>query len=179
MLSSPEEMQFLQLLLKLSGAKKTLDIGVFTGYSSLCAAQVIPDDGKVVALDVSEEYTSIGKKYWEEAGVAHKIDLRLKPASESLDDLIENGEAGTFDFAYIDADKTNYKQYVDKSYVLLKQNGLVAIDNVLWSGRVYDDENNEEDTVALKNLNEFLLGDKRWDLAVTTIADGVTFLRKV
>jgi predicted O-methyltransferase YrrM len=178
MLSSPEEMQFIQLLIKLIGAKKTLEVGTFTGYSALCVALALPDDGKVVALDVSEEWANIGKKYWQEAGVFDKIDLRIKPAVESLDELIQT-DGGSFDFAFIDADKTNYQTYVDKVHTLLKQNGLVAIDNTLWSGRVYDDSNQEPNTVALRSLNEFLLKDQRWDIAVTTIADGVTFLRKL
>jgi len=178
MLSSPEEMQLLQMMIKMIGAKKTLDIGVFTGYSALSQALVLPEDGRVIALDVSEEYTSVGIPFWKEAGVDHKIDLRIAPALESLDALIENQESGTFDFAYIDADKLNYAAYVDKTYHLLRKGGLIAIDNVLWSGKVYNAESVDPDTLALKKLNDDLKNDERFDIAMATIADGVTFLLK-
>jgi len=180
MLSSPEEQQLFQLILHLMNAKKTLDIGVFTGYSSLCQAMALPEDGKVVALDISEEFTSVGIPYWKEAGVFHKIDLRIKPALESLDDLIEReNAAGTFDFAFIDADKLNYPNYVEKAYVLLRTGGLIAIDNTLWSGKVYDESVQDEDTVTLRELNAKLVRDKRFEISMATIADGVTFLRKL
>ncbi len=187
MLSAPEEMQLLQLMLKMLHAKKTLDIGVFTGYSSLCQALALPDDGKVYALDVSEEYTSVGKPFWARAGVQHKIELKIAPALESLDELINGNDGehkGTFDFAYIDADKNNYAAYVDRAHTLLRKGGLIAIDNVLWGGQVYtksqQEAENEGDinTLALKKLNSDLKSDERFEIAMATISDGVTFLLK-
>src|SRR5438270_2572793 len=135
---SPDQGQFMALLVQLMRAKKTLEIGVFTGYSSLVVAQALPPDGKVIACDVSEEWTSIARRYWKEAGVANKISLRLAPALQTLDSLLKEGQAGTFDFAFIDADKANYDGYYERALKLLRAGGLAAIDNVLWSGRVAD-----------------------------------------
>ena len=129
---APEQGLFFNLLIRLIGAKKTLEIGVYTGYSSLVVALALPDDGKIVACDVSKEWTDIGRKYWKEAGVGQKIDLRLGPAIDTLDGLIREGRSGEFDFAFIDADKENYWNYFERSLVLLRTGGLIAVDNVLW-----------------------------------------------
>jgi predicted O-methyltransferase YrrM len=175
----PDQGQFMQLIVQLMNAKKTLEVGVFTGYSSLWVAQGLPDDGKIVACDVSEEYTSIARRYWKEAGVEHKIDLRLAPALETLDQLIEGGEAGTFDFAFIDADKANYESYYEQSLQLLRQGGLIGIDNTIWSGRVADASVNDEDTVAIRKLNEKLHHDERVTLSMLTVGDGLTLALKL
>jgi predicted O-methyltransferase YrrM len=135
---SPEQGQLMGLLVQLIGAKKCLEIGVFTGYSSLSVALNLPDEGRIVACDVSDEFTSIARKYWQLAGVSEKIDLQIAPALETLDRLIANGEAGTFDFAFIDADKNNYAAYYDRCFQLVRQGGLILVDNVLWYGRVID-----------------------------------------
>lgn len=139
----------------------------------------IPDDGQVIACDVSKEFTDIGKPFWNAAQVANKIDLRLQPALLTLQELLQAGQAGTFDFAFIDADKTNYDQYYEYCLQLVKPNGLIAIDNVLWSGRVLDSNANDEYTVALRNLNAKIKQDKRVDAAMASIADGVFFVRKL
>jgi predicted O-methyltransferase YrrM len=151
---------------------------VFTGYSSLCVAAALPDDGRIVACDVSEHWTSIARRYWAEARVAHKIDLRLAPALETLDSLVAAGEAATYDFAFIDADKTNYVGYYERALVLLRAGGLVVADNTLWSGRVADPEVADEDTVALRHFNELLHRDSRVDLSVLPVGDGLTLARK-
>ncbi len=135
---SPEQGQFMALLVQLIGAKKTLEVGVFTGYSSLAVALALPADGKIIAADVSEQFTAIARRYWQAAGVADKIDLRLAPGVETLDALLATGQAETFDFAFIDADKENYDAYYERSLQLVRPGGLIAIDNVLWSGRVAD-----------------------------------------
>lgn len=175
---SPEQGQLMALLIELLGAKKTLDIGTFTGYSALVAALALPEEGKVIACDVSRESTAVAQTFWQEAGVAHKIDLRLAPAVETLDGLIAAGEAGTFDFAFIDADKNNYAAYYEKSLTLLRQGGLIAIDNVLWDGRVVDPMNQEKDTVAIRALNEKVYQDERVSLSLIPIGDGLTLARK-
>ena len=175
---SPDQAQFMQLLVKLIKAKKTLEVGVFTGYSSLWVALGLPEDGQIVACDVSEEYTSIARPYWKEAGVEPKIDLRLRPALETLDGLLASGQAGTFDFAFIDADKTNYDNYYERSLKLLRTQGLIAIDNTIWSGRVADPNENDSDTVALRKLNQKLHSDDRVTLSMLTIGDGLTLALK-
>jgi len=175
---SPDQAQFMQLLVKLIKAKKTLEVGVFTGYSSLWVALGLPEDGQIVACDVSEEYTSIARPYWKEAGVEPKIDLRLRPALETLDGLLASGQAGTFDFAFIDADKTNYDNYYERSLKLLRTQGLIAIDNTIWSGRVADPNENDNDTVALRELNQKLHSDDRVTLSMLTIGDGLTLALK-
>jgi predicted O-methyltransferase YrrM len=174
----PDQGQFMHLLVQLIGARKTLEVGVFTGYSSLCVATALPDDGKIIACDVSEEYTSIARRYWKEAGVDQKIDLRLAPALETLDQLLENGEAGTLDFAFIDADKSNYEHYYERSLQLLRKGGLIAIDNTIWSGRVADESANDEDTVAIRKLNKKLHEDERVTLSMLTVGDGLTLAMK-
>ena len=175
---SPEQGQFMALLAKLTGARRCLEVGVFTGYSSLCVATALPDAGRIVACDVSEHWTSIARRYWAEAGVAHKIDLRLAPALETLDSLVAAGEAASYDFAFIDADKTNYVGYYERALVLLRPGGLVVADNTLWSGRVADPEVADEDTVALRHFNEHLHRDARVDLSLVPIGDGLTLARK-
>ena len=175
---SPEQGQFMALLARLTGARRCLEVGVFTGYSSLVTALALPDDGSIVACDVSEEWTAVARRYWREAGVAHKIELRLAPATETLEDLLAQGRAGTFDFAFIDADKTNYLAYYERTLALLRTGGLALVDNTLWSGRVADPEVADADTVALRHFNEVLHRDERVDLSLLPIGDGLTLARK-
>jgi caffeoyl-CoA O-methyltransferase len=175
---SPEQGQFMALLVKLLGAKRTLEVGVFTGYSALAVAQALPADGRVVACDVSEEWTSVGRRYWEAAGVAAKIDLRLGPAAETLQGLLDDGQAGTFDFAFIDADKANYDRYYELALQLVRPGGLIAVDNVLWGGAVADPAEQDEDTRAIRVLNEKLHADARVDLSLLPLGDGLTLARK-
>lgn len=175
---APEQGQFMALLVQLLGATKTLEIGVFTGYSSLCVALALPPNGKIVACDVSEEYTAVARSYWEAAGVAHKIDLRVAPALETLDELLASGQAGTFDFSFIDADKGNYEGYYERSLQLVRPRGLIAVDNVLWSGRVADPQNQDASTKTIRAFNEKLHHDERVTLSLVPIADGLTLARK-
>jgi predicted O-methyltransferase YrrM len=175
---SPEQGQFMALLIKLLGAKKTLDIGVFTGYSSLVVALSLPADGKIVACDVSEEYTSIARRYWQAAGVADKIDLHIAPALETLDHLLTVGEGETFDFAFIDADKGNYENYYEQCLKLIRSGGLIAIDNVLWSGKVADPEIQDNQTHKIRVFNRKLHQDSRITISLVPIADGLTLAMK-
>ena len=175
---TPEQGQFMQLLVQMLDARKTLEVGVFTGYSSLAVALALPPDGRVTACDVSEEWTSIGKPYWQEAGVAHKIDLHLAPAVETLDRLIADGQQGTYDFAFIDADKANYDRYYERALVLVRAGGLIGIDNVLWHSKVIDPSVNDADTIAIRDLNEKIHGDERVSLSLIPIGDGLTLARK-
>lgn len=175
---APEQGQFMALLIKLLGAKKTLEVGVFTGYSSLCVALALPIDGKIVACDVSEEYTTMARRYWQAAGVADKIDLRIAPALDTLDQLLAQGQAETFDFAFIDADKGNYDNYYECSLQLIRPGGLIVIDNVLWSGRVADTQNKESSTQKIRAFNEKLHKDQRITLSIVPIADGLTLAFK-
>ncbi|MBO1072280.1 MAG: methyltransferase domain-containing protein [Dolichospermum sp. DEX189] len=175
---APEQGQFMALLIKLIGAKKTLEVGVFTGYSSLVVALALPADGKIVACDVSEEYTSVARRYWQEAGVEDKIDLHIAPALETLDKLLVIGEAGTFDFAFIDADKSNYENYYEQCLELIRPGGLIAIDNVLWSGKVADTEIQDNQTNKIRALNRKLHQDSRITLSLVPIADGLTLAMK-
>jgi len=174
---SPEQGQFMSLLVKLIGARNTIEIGVFTGYSALCVALALPDDGRIRACDISDEYTRVGKPYWEQAGVAHKIDLRLAPALQTLDACLAAGEAGHYDFAFIDADKSGYDGYYERCLQLMRPGGLIAIDNVLWNGKVAK-PTQDEDTAALQALNDKLHRDERVDLAMLPIGDGLTLARK-
>jgi predicted O-methyltransferase YrrM len=174
---SPEQGQLMALLVKLVGAKSCLEIGTFTGYSALVVAQALPSDGKLLCCDVSAEFTAVAKRYWQEAGVAGRIDLRLGPAVATLDGLIAAGEP-PYDFAFIDADKVSYDAYYERVLRLLRPGGLIAIDNVLWNGKVADPRANDEDTAALKALNRKLQGDQRIDLAMLPIGDGLTLARK-
>src|SRR5258706_2829753 len=150
---SPEQGQFMALLIELIGAKRTIEVGTFTGYSALVTALALPADGRVIACDVSDEFTSIGRPYWAKAGVANKIDLRLAPANETLDKLLAAGEAGRFDFAFIDADKENYVGYFERCLKLLRTGGLIAVDNVLWGGVVADPKVDDKDTRAIRAFN--------------------------
>ncbi|PLZ95686.1 SAM-dependent methyltransferase [Fischerella thermalis CCMEE 5268] len=176
---APDQGQFLALLVKLIAAKKTLDIGVFTGYSSLVVALALPADGKVVACDIDEEYTAIARRYWQKAGVADKINLYLAPALETLEKLIAAGEAETFDFAFIDADKSNYDNYYELALQLVRPGGLIAIDNVLWSGRVADPQVQDNRTNKIRAFNQKLYQDQRVTLSMLAIADGLTLAMKV
>lgn len=174
---APEQGQFMAILAKLLGARRTLEIGVFTGYSALSVALALPDDGRVLACDVSQEYTDIGRPFWDAAGIAHKIDLRIAPAIDTLDALIADGQGGRFDFAFIDADKTGYDAYYERCLVLLRSGGLIAIDNTLWSGKVAQPPD-DADTAALQALNRKLHNDQRIDLSLLPIGDGLTLARK-
>jgi predicted O-methyltransferase YrrM len=178
MQTPPEHGQFLRLLIKMTGAKRTLEVGVFTGYSSLSVALALPGDGKIIACDVSEEYTSMARRYWAEGGVSSKIDLRIAPAVETLDSLIAAGESGKFDFAFIDADKSSYRKYYDQCLTLLRPGGVITIDNTLWDGKVWDPSVNDADTAAIRALNEFIHRDERVDQLLLPIADGLTLAVK-
>lgn len=175
---TPDQGQFMALLMQLMGARRTLEVGVFTGYSSLAVALALPAGGQIVACDVSDEYTSIARRYWKEAGVEHMIDLQLRPALETLHRLLGDGGGGTFDFAFIDADKANYEGYYESALELLRPGGLIMIDNVLWSGRVADPAENDPDTAAIRSLNEKLHADSRVTLSMLSIGDGVTLALK-
>jgi len=175
---SPEQGQFMALLARLIGARRCLEVGVFTGYSSLAVALALPSDGSIVACDVSEEWTAVARRYWAEAGVERRIELRLAPALGTLDALLASGESGSFDLAFIDADKTNYLGYYERVLELLRPGGLVVVDNTLWSGRVADPEVADADTVALRHFNERLHRDDRVDLSLLPVGDGLTLARK-
>jgi predicted O-methyltransferase YrrM len=175
---SPEQGQFMALLIRLMGARRTIEIGVFTGYSALSVALALPDDGSVLACDISDEYTRVGQPYWAQAGVAHKIDLRLAPAVQTLDERLAAGEAGRYDFAFIDADKVNYDAYYEKCLRLLRTGGLIAVDNTLWGGDVARADARDADTVALRAFNDRLHADERVDMSLLPIGDGVTLARK-
>jgi caffeoyl-CoA O-methyltransferase len=175
---APEQGQFMALLVRLMGVRRCLEVGVFTGYSSLAIALVLPDDGRIVACDVSEEWTAVARRHWAAAGVAHKIDLRLAPALETLEGLLASGEAGRFDFAFLDADKENYLRYYELALQLVRPGGLIVADNTLWSGRVIDPANDAASTVALRAFNERLHGDARVDLSLVPIGDGLTLARR-
>jgi len=174
----PDQGAFMALLVKLIGARRALEIGVFTGYSSLAVALALPEDGRLVACDVSEEWTAIARRHWEKAGVAKKIELRLAPALETLDALIRGGASGTFDFAFIDADKSNYAGYYERCLSLLRAGGLVAVDNTLWSGAVTDAADRSKDTEAIRRFNDAVQADGRVDMALLTVGDGLTLARK-
>jgi caffeoyl-CoA O-methyltransferase len=174
---APEQGAFLALLAKLTNAKHYVEIGTFTGYSALSVALAMPADGKVVALDVSKEFTDRARGYWQEAGVADKIDLRLGPGIAALDKMIKAQE-GPFDLAFIDADKTNYDGYYERVLKLLRSGGLIALDNMLWSGAVADPKITDPDTAALRALNAKIHADPRVDMALATVGDGVMLARK-
>lgn len=174
---SPEQGQFMQVLVKLIGARRTIEIGTFTGYSALTVALALPADGKVLACDISDEYTSVGKPYWRRAGVAGKIELVIAPAAETLDARIATGEAGHYDFAFIDADKTGYDGYYERCLQLVRTGGLIAFDNTLWGGDVARPAH-DDDTRALQALNDKLHRDERIDMALLPIGDGLTLARK-
>ncbi|XP_037083730.1 caffeoyl-CoA O-methyltransferase 1-like [Pollicipes pollicipes] len=181
MLSACDEMNFLQMLLTTLGAKKTLDIGVYTGYSALAAALVLPPDGKVTACDITDKWVNkYGRPVWQEAGVESKIDLRIAPATETLQALINGGEAGTFDYAFIDADKPNYPNYYELALQLLRVSGILVVDNALWGGRVLGDEDAmDSDTRAINELNKRASSDPRVHASLLNVGDGVLFCRRV
>lgn len=175
---APEQGQFMALLVQLMGAKKTLEIGVFTGYSALVVALALPDDGQIIACDLDRDCTAIARRYWQQAGVCHKIDLRLAPASETLANLLEEKRANTFDFAFIDADKGNYDHYYEYALQLVRPGGLIALDNVLWGGKVADPQVQDSRTRKIRDLNEKLHHDERISLSLVPIADGLTLALK-
>ncbi len=175
---SPEQGAFMHLLVRLLGARRAIEVGTFTGYSALVVAEALPPDGLLVACDVSEEWTAVGRPFWERAGVAGRIDLRLQPAVDTLDELIAQGDAGTFDLAFIDADKANYGTYYERCLTLVRTGGVVAVDNVLWGGRVADPRANDDDTNAIRALNAKIRGDRRVHAATVPIGDGLTLALK-
>jgi predicted O-methyltransferase YrrM len=175
---SPDQGQLMALLVKLIGARNTIEVGVYTGYSSLAVALALPEEGRIVACDVSEEWTAIARRYWERAGVARKIDLRLAAATRTLEQLLREGGAGRHDFAFIDADKTNYARYYELCMELVRSGGLIAIDNTLWSGTVADPAVNDADTEAIRAVNDLLHRDARIELAMLPVGDGLTLALK-
>ena len=174
----PEQGQFMRFLVETTGARRAIEVGVFTGYSSISVAFGLPNDGELVACDVSEEWTAIARRYWAEAGVSHKIALRLGPAIASLDALLAEGRAGAFDFAFVDADKEGYDAYYERCLRLLRPGGIVAFDNVLWGGSVADASNTSADTQALRALNRKLGDDARVSISMVPVGDGLTLARK-
>ena len=174
----PEQGQLMALLVRLTGARRCIEVGVFTGYSALTVALALPADGYLLACDVSDAYTRVGRPFWEAAGIAAKIDLRLGPAVRTLDGCIAAGEAGRYDFAFIDADKSSYDAYYERCLQLLRRGGLIAIDNTLWGGKVAHPAGDDADTAALQALNAKLHGDERDDVSLLPIGDGLTLARK-
>jgi predicted O-methyltransferase YrrM len=175
---SPEQGQFMTLLVAVMGARKAIEIGTFTGYSTLCIAQGLPDDGELIALDIDQEWPSFGKRYWAEADVAHKIDFRAGRAVDSLDALLEEGRDGDFDFIFIDADKENLDEYYERALKLVRTGGVIAVDNTLWDGKVADPSVYDSSTKAIRGFNASVIDDGRVQLSLVPIGDGVTLLRK-
>ncbi|MCP1726050.1 putative O-methyltransferase YrrM [Natronospira proteinivora] len=175
---APEQGQFMQLLLNLMSARRCIEVGTFTGYSTLAMAQALPEDGRLLACDVSREWTDMGRPYWEEAGVASRIDLRIAPAEDTLKAELEEAGGNVWDFAFIDADKPAYPRYFDLCLALLRPGGLIAVDNTLWDGKVADPAVNDEDTRAIRAFNEDLLSDERVEISLVPIGDGLTLARK-
>lgn len=175
---SPEQGQLLNLLVKLLGARQIIEIGVFTGYSALCMAEALPGDGRLVACDINQEWTDMARRYWQEAGVHKKVELLLAPADKTLQKLIDTGNANSFDFAFIDADKPHYLTYYEQCLKLIRRGGLIAIDNTLWSGNVADASVDDEDTRAIRELNDALHSDSRVDISLLPIGDGLTLALK-
>ena len=175
---APEQCQFMSLLVELIGARKAVEVGTFTGYSALRVAQALPEDGTLVCCDVSEEWTAVGKKYWEQAGVSDRINLKIGPAVDTLQAMRDAGEENTFDFGFIDADKLNYQSYYEHVLALLRTGGLLLIDNVLWGGSVANPDKTDEDTEAIRNLNTFLHADDRVSLSMLPVGDGLTLALK-
>ena len=171
---SPEQGQFMALLTHLLGARRTPEVGVFTGYSALSVALALPPEGRIIACDISEEYTSVAQRYWQEAGVIGKIDLRLGPAINTLDALIHEGQAATFDMAFIDADKQSYDAYYERALLLVRCGGLIVIDNVLWGGKVVDATDTDQEVVSIRELNVKLREDPRIHLSMLPLSDGLT-----
>ncbi len=175
---APEQGQFMALLVELIGARKVLEVGVFTGYSSTCFALALPQEGRITACDISEEYTAVARRYWTLAGAAEKMDLRLGPALDTLDSLIADGNSGSYDLAFIDADKTNYDGYYERALNLLRIGGLLLVDNVLWNSQVADSAFDDEDTVAIRALNAKIHADPRVTISLLPVADGLTLAVK-
>ena len=175
---SPEQGQFMQLLIRLIGAKRCIEVGTFTGYSSLCVALALPADGYILACDVDADFTAIAERYWAEAGVLEKIDLKLAPAKQTLGERLAAGEAQSYDFAFIDADKENYGSYYESCLKLIRPGGLIAIDNVLWSGSPADPKIDTPTTNAIRMFNEEIYSDPRIDLSLLPLGDGLTLARK-
>ena len=184
----PEQGQFMSFLVKALGVRKALEVGTYTGYSALCVALALPDDGRIIACDINENWVNVGRKYWQEAGVAHKIDFRFGKATRTLDKLIKSGEAGSFDFVFIDADKISYDAYYERSLSLLRPGGVIAIDNVLLFGSVADSTAmdadlktriTDADIDAMRRLNEKIRNDPRVDETMLPVADGLTLVRKL
>lgn len=174
----PEQGALMANLVRLISAKKAIEVGTFTGYSALAVALALPKDGYLLACDISEEFTSIGKPYWEEAGVSENIDLQIAPALETLKSKIEDGESNTYDFAFIDADKINYLNYYELCLDLIRPGGVIAIDNVLWGGSVIDSARTDDDTKAIREINDFIVSDKRVNISMIPVGDGVTLAVK-
>jgi len=174
---APEEGAFLAFLVRVLGARRVLEVGTFTGYSSTAMALALPADGQIVCCDISKEWTDVARRAWTDAGVADRVDLRLAPALETLEQLLADGQAGSFDLAFIDADKENYAGYYEAALQLVRPGGVIAIDNVLWSGRVADPENMDESTVAIRALNDAIAADERVDVSMIPLADGLTLAR--
>jgi len=175
---APEQGQFMQMLVKLTGARRAIEIGVFTGYSSLAVALAMPPGGKLLACDVSEEFTAIARRHWQAAGVADRIELVLAPARQTLDARLAARESGLYDFAFIDADKTSYLAYYERLMNLVRPGGLICVDNTLWGGEVANPANREQETVALREFNDVLLADPRIDLSLLPLGDGLTLARR-
>lgn len=175
---APEQGAFMAMLVSLIGARKTLEAGVFTGYSAAAVALALPDDGTVVACDISDKWSRLAREFWELAGVADKIDLRIAPATQTMDALVDAGESSTFDFIFLDAEKTEYEAYYIRALALARPGGLIAVDNVLWSGRVADNTVMDADTVAIRAFNEMVRHDDRVTLSMVPIADGLTLAQK-
>ena len=175
---SPEQGQLMALLVQAIAAERAIEVGTFTGYSALWVALALPPDGRLVCCDVSSEWTAVGREYWARAGVAHKIDLRIAPAVDTLDALLAAGGAGDYDFAFIDADKTGYDSYYERCLALLRRGGLMAIDNVLWGGAVADPRKRSADTLALRALNMKIHRDERVSISMLPVGDGVTLALK-
>lgn len=176
---SPEQGQFFTFLLKLINAKQTIDIGTYTGYSALIAALALPDDGKVITCDIDEKATSVAKAYWQQANVAQKIDLYLQPAQDTLNELIQQGAANSFDFIFIDADKRAYETYYELGLELIRPGGCIAVDNVLWSGKVADSSVNDPQTQALRDFNQHVAKDQRVVFSLLPVSDGITLVTKI
>jgi len=174
----PDQGQLMALLVRAIGARRVVEIGTFTGYSALSVAEALPQDGKLIACDTSKEWTDIARRYWREAGLDEKIELRLGPAIDTLYQLIGDGQGGTFDMAFIDADKANYERYYEACLLLVRRGGLILIDNVLWGGSVINEAKQDDDTLAIRALNAKLREDDRIDLALIPVGDGLTAARK-
>ena len=175
---SPDQGQFMAMLVQLVNAKTVIEVGTFTGYSTLWMAEALPGDGRVIACDISTEWTDIGKPFWKQAGVAEKITLRIGPALDTLDELISSGLEGHVDLVFIDADKVNYGHYYERAVRLVRRNGLIVVDNVFWGGAVIDEENNEESTTAIRAINRQVSRDDRVDIAMVAVGDGLFLARK-